>query len=307
MNETYNNYPVINQNDSLIEQNANITTIEENLTLRNAIIISCYSIIVCVSLCGNLLVCKIAFGKKKMRTTTNMLIASLACSDIVMTGFNIPFNVARLLLLDWPFGSVLCFLVPFIQTSCVYVSTLTMTVIAMHRYLMVTNKTASQNFSCFRLIVVIIIIWLLAGTLSLPHSIYNEVKQVYYKGKTLTRCRVTYPKVNINFRLLLTVEVFITQYLMPLLIIILFYIKIGFIVSNQGKVLVYVDNERRRLHSEVKRKRIVMLALVVCVFALCWLPLNVYHLLVDFKITQHNFKLFIIVSAAHYMTDLTII
>jgi hypothetical protein len=94
---------------------------------------------------------------------------------------------------------------------------------------------------------------------------------------------------------------------MPLLIIILFYIKIGLIVSNQGKLLAYVDNERRRLQSEVKRKRIVMLVVVVCVFALCWLPLNVYHLLVDFKITQHNFKLFIIVSAAHYMMRLTII
>lgn len=56
------------------------------LTLRNALIITCYSLIILVSLTGNLLVCRVAFGTREMRTTTNLLIASLACSDIVMTG-----------------------------------------------------------------------------------------------------------------------------------------------------------------------------------------------------------------------------
>ena len=56
------------------------------LTIRNALIISCYSLIILVSLTGNLLVCRVAFGTRDMRTTTNLLIASLACSDIVMTG-----------------------------------------------------------------------------------------------------------------------------------------------------------------------------------------------------------------------------
>ncbi|OTF80541.1 hypothetical protein BLA29_001683 [Euroglyphus maynei] len=39
-----------------------------------------------VGLTGNLLVCRVAFGTRQMRTTTNLLIASLACSDIVMIG-----------------------------------------------------------------------------------------------------------------------------------------------------------------------------------------------------------------------------
>ncbi|KAH9409122.1 neuropeptide Y receptor [Tyrophagus putrescentiae] len=56
------------------------------LTFRNALIITCYSLIILVSLTGNLLVCRVAFGTREMRTTTNLLIASLACSDIVMTG-----------------------------------------------------------------------------------------------------------------------------------------------------------------------------------------------------------------------------
>ena len=86
--------------------------------LRNVIVILSYSVIIVVSLCGNLLVIKvIAFGKKKMLTTTNILIASLAVSDIVMTTFNIPFNVARLLMDHWPFGAFMCVAVPFVQVG----------------------------------------------------------------------------------------------------------------------------------------------------------------------------------------------
>ena len=209
------NYTTIN-----ISQNSTQPSneFEEDKTLRNVLTITCYSVIVLVSLCGNLLVCKVAFGKRKMHTTTNMLIASLACSDLVMTVFNIPFNVARLLLLDWPFGSVLCFLVPFIQTSCVYVSTFTMTVIALHRWRTVSKSHNMHHISCVRLIYVIIFIWLLAMTLSLPHSMFNHIKQVNLYGKTFNRCRATYPGNIAELRLYLTLEVFITQYLTPLLI-----------------------------------------------------------------------------------------
>lgn len=103
-------------NEALNTTNSTVLEMEEDLTARNVIIISSYALIIVISLCGNLLVCKIAFTNSiKRKNTTNMLIASLAVSDIVMTSFNIPFNMARLLLLEWPFGAFLCFFVPFIQ------------------------------------------------------------------------------------------------------------------------------------------------------------------------------------------------
>ena len=283
MNETLTNIQILSQS---IDNSTEVTTdvnphnntaieMNEDLTARNVIIISSYSLIIFISLCGNLLVCKIAFSnpKKKLRNTTNMLIASLAFSDIVMTAFNIPFNVARLLLLDWPFGSFLCFFVPFIQTSCVYVSTFTMTLIAIHRVWSLTKKTNSNigcNQSKYRILFAILIIWMLAFILSLPHSIFNVIKQVPFNGVVLNRCRPVNPQLNIDFRLLLTIEVFLTQYLLPLLITTILYIKIGRIISDQGKVLNTADNERRRAQAEAKRRRILMLALVVIVFAVCW-------------------------------------
>ena len=132
--------------------------------LKNIIIITCYSFIVIISLIGNCMVIKIIlFGKQKMLTTTNILIASLAFSDIVMTSLNIPFNVARLLLDSWPFGQTLCVLVPFIQVSCVYVSTFTMTIIAYHRWKVLSRPiltSTSRKISNRHLILIILSTWL---------------------------------------------------------------------------------------------------------------------------------------------------
>jgi hypothetical protein len=87
--------------------------------IKNSIVIIFYSIIFIISLFGNSLVCYVIFSTRQMRTITNFYIANLTISDIMMTLINIPFNVMRFLLDDWPFGQLLCKCVPFIQTTSV--------------------------------------------------------------------------------------------------------------------------------------------------------------------------------------------
>lgn len=237
---------------------------------RNVLIICCYSLIVIVSLCGNLLVVKvIAFGKRKMCTTTNILIASLAFSDIVMTAFNIPFNVARLLLESWPFGSFLCVSVPFVQVTCVYVSTFTMAVIAFHRWWSVSRTITSKSLTLLQLSIIIGSVWVLAALFSIPHSVFNKII-IIPTIKDLVRCHVVHPDIDFDFPPWLSVEAFTTQYLIPLSITIWLYIKIGYIVSKQGTIAGQSTDERKRIQSEARKRRIIMLALVVTAFAICW-------------------------------------
>ena len=84
-------------------------------------VIILYSIIAFISIFGNLLVCFVIMKNKTMRTKTNILMANITISGLMMTVFNIPFNIARILLEDWPFGVVLCKLVPAMQVTLVYV------------------------------------------------------------------------------------------------------------------------------------------------------------------------------------------
>lgn len=212
--------------------------------------------------------------------------------------FNIPFNVVRMLPISWPFGSLVCVLVPWVQTSCVYVSTFTMTVIALHRFWTVRQKrcTTTGQASIRRVALMVLGIWVLALTLSVPHAIFKRVKTKSFQGRTLIRCMEQLPKVDFNFSLLLTVEVFITQYLTPLSITLVVYILIGRIIARQGALICKLSDEKKRKQSEAKRRRIFMLALAVATFATCWAPINLYLLLVDSHIVNLQTHVFIMVS-----------
>ena len=85
----------------------------------NLTVIIIYSLIAIVSLFGNLLVCYVMLKNKIVRTKTNILMANIALSGLMITIFNIPFNIARLVLNNWPFGLFLCKLLPATQVTSV--------------------------------------------------------------------------------------------------------------------------------------------------------------------------------------------
>ena len=199
--------------------------------MTNVLIIIPYLLIVIISFIGNAFVVRVCF---KHQTTTNLLIGSLATSDLLMTVFNIPFNVARLLLDHWPFGQVLCFLVPFVQAMVVYVSSWTMAVIAFNRLKSILSIGRVIN-SKRTLILTILLTWLVSGIMALPHSIFNQVVSLV-TFKQVTRCRVMYPESDYDIPLIISCEAFLTQYFIPLSIACCTYIKIGKIIVKQGRL-----------------------------------------------------------------------
>jgi hypothetical protein len=287
---------------SLEDQNADE---ESEELIRNIFIIICYSLIVIVSLIGNLLVCKVVFERKGSRTTTNLLIGNLAVSDLLMTVMNIPFNIARIVLDNWPFGETLCILVPFIQSTSAHCSSITMMVIALERYCSLINRThiVGNCFGkcfpnrcthrCLPFGNILFIIWFLSAFFSLPHGIYNQVLEIFTWRK-LIRCRVIYPEPSQLFRRRLTLITFLSQYLIPICLTCICYLRIGFFLWRR-EIVGTVSEGRRLSLIRRKRQRIKMLLMVVCVFATCWLPLNVYHLLTDFNIINYRSSLFLVV------------
>jgi len=89
------------------------------LKTRNILFITLYTLVVIVSLFGNLFVCYVIIKRKRMRTTTNLLMINLTVSDLLMTIINIPFSIFRLLVDSWQLGNALCILVPLIQSTSV--------------------------------------------------------------------------------------------------------------------------------------------------------------------------------------------
>lgn len=172
-----------------------------------------------------------------------------------------------------------------------------MTLIALHRLWMIRQRSTTIGKSSWqKLTLTVFGIWLMAFSLSAPHASFNVVKEKIFHGRLLFRCMRQLPRVSFNVPLLMTVEVFITQYLLPLSITLIVYIKIGIVIARQGALICKLSDERKRRQSEAKRRRIFMLAIAVATFATCWAPINLSVLLVDLGVVDFNQTAFIMVN-----------
>jgi G protein-coupled receptor 83 len=263
---------------------------------KNLILIVTYSLIVIVSLIGNILVCKVILERRSSLSTTNVLIANLAISDLLMTTINIPFNIARFVIPSWPFGQVLCVLVPFIQSVSVHCSSLTMMFIAIERYksLLLNTHINGHCFrgNCFPFAGILLLIWLLSALFSIPHGVYNQVVGVS-EWNEIVRCRVVYPEPKDVFKQRFTIISLLTQYVVPIVLTLVCYVRISLFLWRREIVGQLTECHRISIIRR-KKRRIKMLITVVLVFAICWLPLNLFLLITSFDPQFFNSSAFFI-------------
>lgn len=99
--------------------------------------------------------------------------------------------------------------------------------------------------------------------------------------RKLTRCQARYPHPALEFRQWLTLATFLTQYALPLSITAVAYVGVTRRVWWRA-VVGAATKEQLSVQLRAKKKTVKMLLVVVVLFALCWLPLNTYHLVADF-------------------------
>lgn len=144
-----------------------------------------------------------------------------------------------------------------------------------------TCRVCNHRYSS---LLTVAIVWLVALVLSTPHSLYSRI--VHYDYIDMTRCTINaYPSEQTKMRL--AVYTVLTQYICPIGITTFCYIHIG-IFLWQRETIGSLSEGRKLYLLKRKRKRVQMLILVVAVFAICWLPLNLYSLLTDFNIIPHH-------------------
>lgn len=261
--------------------------------IKHIKIIIFYSVILIISLIGNLFVVWVVFRQRRTRTTVNVFIGNLAFSDLMMTIVNIPINTVRFVMANWVFGGFLCSLFPFIQALVVYVSTLSMTYIAIDRYQAIVRpmkpKVASPQ-------TVLAIIWVASAFFSIPFGIFTKIVEIpgyLVDDDPYIRCVLLYPDA--AYEKPINTATFVLQFVIPLSLMIILYSQIAIKIWSKSTIGAST-REQETLQSKAKKKTIVMLLLVAGVFAICWMPCNVYHLLVDFGIISRDFDTVVIVQ-----------
>ena len=113
---------------------------EENPIYTKVIKVACYTVIMLLSLLGNAAVIATVAKNRHMRTTTNYLIANMAVSDLLISAFALPREMAEIFigfrgwLIDGLAGAVLCKVVYFFQDISTAVSIQSIVVITLDRY-----------------------------------------------------------------------------------------------------------------------------------------------------------------------------
>ncbi|XP_042309466.1 neuropeptide Y receptor type 6-like [Sceloporus undulatus] len=250
------------------------------------LLITAYAIVTLVGLLGNLCLIIVIGKQKESQNVTNILIANLSVSDIFICVMCIPFTAAYTLMDYWVFGEALCKISDFIQSISVTVSTFSLVLIAIERYQLIVNPRGwKPNIS--HAFWGIAFIWAFSLIISAPFFIFHQITDDpfrnlsshsdIYMNKVV--CIEVWPSN--EERRGYTTTMLVCQYFFPLGFIFICYLKIFVCLQKRhGKVDKIREKENRL--NESKRINAMLISIVVT-FGACWLPLNIFNIVFDWK------------------------
>ncbi|KAE8285507.1 Neuropeptide Y receptor type 1 [Larimichthys crocea] len=260
-------------------------------------LIVAYSAVIAIGLLGNTGLVFIIARQQELRNVTNILIANLSCSDILMCVVCLPVTVIYTLMDRWVLGEALCDSLRSVHVSDGF------------RLLLGADRSGAPPADppshrlvprCQPLLPGCGLTWLVACFISLPFLSFNILTNDPFQNISLPAnpfrdhliCMERWPSD--KHRLAYTTSLLLFQYCLPLLLVLLCYLRIFLRLRRRRDML-----ERSRRTRGAQRINVMLLAIVVA-FALCWLPLNVFNTLFDWHHQalpdcQHN----AIFSACH--------
>lgn len=264
-------------------QNATHVDPIENKAVQ-AVFCTAYTIIFVVGIFGNALVCYAVIRNRAMQTVTNLFITNLALSDILLCVFAVPFTPLYTFLGRWVFGSLLCHIMPYAQGCSVYISTLTLTSIAIDRFFVIIYpfKPRMQIKTCVGLI---ILIWVFALSVTFPYGWYMALQDVY--------CAEKWPSDQIR-KAFGSVTV-IMQFAIPFIVMAFCYTCVSVKLNDRLKSRPGSKNSKKEdAERERKRRTNRMLIAMVAIFGLSWLPLNLINISSDFYSFAEDWKYYMV-------------
>ena len=238
-------------------------------------------IVFILAMIGNTLVIYIAFTVNHMRSTANILIANMAFADLLMT-IDIPYILKWLYVMNRWFGTfmgtVLCKFFHAAQAGSLAASVFSLVVISLDRsfaILFPMKKIMTRDVVRFA----IAMTWLGALALMLPLMVATKIIQL--EGGEGTMCDEFWETMSAT--VYITV-LFVTAYVIPLIIIVLVYFLAGFNLCNR-KLPGHQNSTAQKKVRVSSRRATTMLITVAVTFALSWLPFQALEMIKVYKLT----------------------
>ncbi|XP_007900908.2 thyrotropin-releasing hormone receptor [Callorhinchus milii] len=244
---------------------------------------------------GNGMVVLVVLTTKHMRTPTNCYLVSLAIADlVVLVAAGLP-NITNTTHGSWIYGYVGCLSITYLQYLGINVSSCSITAFTIERYIAICHPIKAQ-FICTisRAKKIILIVWTVTSGYCVMWFFLLDIKQTIYRDMTVVTCDY---KVSRKFYLPIYFLDFFIFYVVPLVLATVLYWLIGRILflnpipsdpkenstkrwksrttcPKQASKPTDPQTSSRSSSSTVTSRRQVtkMLAVVVILFALLWMP-----------------------------------
>ncbi|CAJ0573832.1 unnamed protein product, partial [Mesorhabditis spiculigera] len=235
-----------------------------------SLFVGIFCVVFLVGVIGNTLVVMVVISKRTMWSSMNIVLANLACADLLVLLFCLPPTVINDVTKTFWFSNVACKSIIFFQNTSVYVSIQSLVFISFERWRAITYPLKRPIRATRK---VIAGTWVLSIVLSLPEPITLNLQPANFTKENFTttwgtRCMETW---SADFERRYQVFMFLVFYLMPLLLI-------SYLCFHMRNTLRSSELKIGKLQLAHRRKAIRMLIAVVAVFAFSYLPVHWYHL-----------------------------
>ncbi|TMS38753.1 hypothetical protein L596_005405 [Steinernema carpocapsae] len=259
---------------------------------------------------GNVLIVILTLRHRHLQTVQNIFILNLAISDVIMCLLSLPFTPVTNIYKTWLFGQIICHLLPFAQAVSMFVSTISLSSIAIDRYILVVRPHC-HPLDVRGASIVAMVLWVFSVIVSLPYGYYMKLES--YPGYCGEYCTEHWP--NQVVRRGYALVVLFAQFLIPFASMAVCYWVIFSRLRKRANVKLKKLTERvhlleastaviettasatgfrrQKAHSLVEDKQRTMvlaqqrrtttiLASMVLIFGLAWLPQNLVTLLIEY-------------------------
>lgn len=246
-----------------------------------------YIVIFVISFTGNTLIIYVVRKSKNMQRNVNYLILNMAVSDLFTPAIAIPIKMVHVILdIDesrWLItglgGEITCKLVYFVKDLTLPVSTLTLVLIALERFVAVVFPLRAKGITSRLRVTLIMSTWIISAALHGPY--FYIFKIVEFDSETY--CIPTWepafeePSTGKFYATFLCVALII----IPFTLLAVIYMIIMLTLVRQRNAL--RDAVRGGvIRDKMNRNVLKMAVTIVVVFAICWAPLNIYIFILIF-------------------------
>ncbi|XP_014844869.1 PREDICTED: thyrotropin-releasing hormone receptor-like [Poecilia mexicana] len=271
-----------------LDQNQNRTWTDHSVQYK--VVSSLLLLLICaLGIVGNVMVILVVLITRHMRTPTNCYLVSLAVADLmVLTAAGLP-AIPDSLFASWVFGRCGCLLITYLQYLGINASSCSITAFTIERYIAICHPIKAQ-FLCTlsRAKRIILLVWVCTSIYCVMWFYLSDIELQVFANVTVVTCGYRVPR---KFYLPIYFFDFSVFFVLPLLLSAVLYGLIARILflnplpsdpkdrgkreaaSARNNQRSSCKNARHSSSTATSRRQVTkMLAVVVILFAVLWMP-----------------------------------